>query len=182
MLALQFLFLGRVADVQQVGELGRREDKGIQDQRRFVPLGLRCQRRFQSLHFLVQTQLGVREIEIAQPLRIDKGQPLLASGIVYLSLFARIEHDLVRRAQAVLARPEHERESAWGDEVAAPLRTLTRVLGRTAGSMSEAEAVFKLGELLQLRRELAHLAPSLPTPDIFALWNTVPVHPSLTGR
>ena len=97
----------------------------------------------------------------------------------YLSLFARIEHDLVRRAQAVLARPEHERESAWRDEVAAPLRTLTRVLGRTAGSMSEAEAVFKLGELLQLRRELAHLAPSLPTPDIFALWNTVPVHPSL---
>mgnify|MGYP003341686834 CR=1 FL=1 len=71
------------------------------------------------------------------------------------------------------------RVSAWEEEVATRLRSLARVLERTASSMSESEAVFKLGELLQLGRELARLAPGLPVPDLFGLWNTVPVHPLL---
>src|SRR3546814_16387562 len=42
--AFQIGLLCRVAHVKQISELRRREDEGIQDQRRFARLGLRRQR------------------------------------------------------------------------------------------------------------------------------------------
>lgn len=120
-----------------------------------------------------------RDEGASSSVRGDREANAMVRMQTYLTLFAQIERDFVRRAQAVLARPEQERASAWEKDVVTPLRTLVRVLGRTADLMSEPEAVFKLGELLQLGRELARLAPGLAVPDIFSLWDTVPVHPLL---
>jgi len=45
----------------------------------------------------------VRQVEIAQPLRVDKGQPLLAAGIVHQpQQEVRIEVARQRKAQAFL--------------------------------------------------------------------------------
>ena len=83
MAILQIGLLCWVAHVEQIGELGWRQHEGIQDKRRFARLRLSCQGRLQRLHFLVEAQLGVREIEIAQTLGIDEGQPLLATGLTF---------------------------------------------------------------------------------------------------
>ena len=64
MAAFQIGLLLRVAHVEQIGELGRRQHEGIQDKRRFARLGLPGQGRLQRLHFFVEAQLGVRQVEI----------------------------------------------------------------------------------------------------------------------
>ena len=83
----------------------------------------------------------------------------------YLSLFARIEHDSGAPCTGGVSSPGAREESAWGMRSRPRYAHLLEYLGRTAGSMSEAEAVFKLGELLQLRRELvtSRLACQHPT-------------------
>lgn len=98
----------------------------------------------------------------------------------YLSLFDRAARQVVDQGRQVLRLAPEEQGAAWEARVTIPLRSLARILARTADTMTEAEAVFKLGELLDLARELAHMArPHHVVPDPWADWPVVPKDPWL---
>ena len=73
----------------------------------------------------------------------------------YLSLFARIEAEFHRRAEAVGAFPLDQRRSAWNGTVATPIETLAAVITRQqSGSVDHLHRIFQLGELALLARAL----------------------------
>lgn len=73
----------------------------------------------------------------------------------YLSLFAQLEAEFLRRAEAVRAFPVEQRQSAWKATVATPIETLAAVITRQqSGPVDHMLRVFQLGELALLARAL----------------------------
>ena len=73
----------------------------------------------------------------------------------YLSLFARVEAEFHRRAEAVGAFPLDQRRSTWKGTVATPIETLAAVITRKqSGPVNHLHRIFQLGELALLARAL----------------------------
>lgn len=83
----------------------------------------------------------------------------------YLSLFARAERELLRRADQIGALPAVEREAAWQRQVATPLQTGARLVARDAAD-TPAARVFKLGELMLLAKAAATRAGGQTVPNL----------------
>ncbi len=74
----------------------------------------------------------------------------------YLHLFARLESEYRKRAEALLESPPEIRLQRWDAMVNRPLSTLTKVLHREwqTGATTEVQYLFKLGELALLWKAL----------------------------